>query len=101
MKAFCLGDKETVIGFNLAGVEGKEIYDPFSAKEAFSVALADEEIAVVIITEKTAALVRKEVDAQIYSRKFPLVIEIPDKDGPAKDRKEIKELIKEAVGISI
>ena len=52
MRFFCIADKDSSLGFRLAGVETREVTTKAEAVEAFQVALATDEIGILVITEK-------------------------------------------------
>jgi V/A-type H+-transporting ATPase subunit F len=99
MKYFCIGDQDAVTGFRLAGVEAREAKTPAEAKAAFKLATSMPEAGIVIITERIAEMIREDVDSFLYTASFPLVIEIPDRQGPGPYRSNIADIVKMAVGI--
>lgn len=100
MKFFVIGDEETVLGFRLAGIEGRVAQSPDEAREALEEAYRMENLGVIVLPERIAATVREEVDRLVYKTTFPLLIEIPDRLGPLDGRRSIKDLIREAVGVT-
>jgi V/A-type H+/Na+-transporting ATPase subunit F len=101
MNFFVIGDEDTVLGFKLVGVQGRVAANAFEAREALKVAASTEGIGIIIITERVASWIRKEVDEYVYKAAVPLVMEIPDRKGPLKTRKTVSDLVREAVGIKI
>lgn len=101
MKFYVIGDKDTVLGFRLAGIPGEVTDSPESAKEALKTAFEKDDIGIIIIPERVAQTIRSEVDRYIYSTTFPLIIEIPDREGPLQDGASVREMIRAAVGIHI
>ena len=101
MKFFVIGDRETVLGFRLVGVEGTIATLRADALVALKEAVEGKSVGVVLITERVAAEIRDEVEARLYGFGFPLVLEIPDSSGPAPERPKIEEVVRKAVGISI
>jgi V/A-type H+-transporting ATPase subunit F len=101
MKFFVIGDRQTVLGFRLVGVEGKVAVEREEALSALEEAVARRDIGIVLITEAVAGKVRDEVEARLYGLGFPLLLEIPDASGPSPERPEIKDVVRKAVGISI
>ena len=101
MKFFVIGDRETVLGFRLVGVEGTIATLRADALAALKEAVEEKSVGVVLITERVAAEIRDEVEARLYGFGFPLVLEIPDSSGPAPERPKIEEVVRKAVGISI
>ena len=101
MKFYVIGDKETVLGFSLAGIEGEAVTTKEDTREALNKALQLKEIGIIIITERIAQTVSRQVNQHILKKSFPLIIEIPDRKGPLKKKGDIKEMVSKAVGISI
>ncbi|MGD8628819.1 MAG: V-type ATP synthase subunit F [bacterium] len=101
MRFHVIGDKQTVLGFRLVGVEGTVATEREAALEALHQVVEARETGIVLVTEAVAGKIRDEVEARLYGMGFPLVLEIPDAGGPADDRPEIDEIVRKAVGISI
>jgi len=101
LRFLTIGDEDTVLGFSLAGVEGKVVSGPDEAREALREALSDPDIGIIIISERIAWEIREEVDRYIYTLSFPLIIEVPDRKGPVEWRKSIREMVRAAVGVSL
>jgi len=101
MNFFCIGDEDTVLGFRLAGVEGRVAETITESREALKVATSMSDVGIIIITERVAQQIRTDVDKYVYGTDFPLIIEIPDRAGPLPERKPIPELVKQAVGVKI
>jgi len=101
VKFFVIGDEDTVLGFSLAGTDGIVVRDADSAQRALDETMDHDDIGIIIITERIAALIRPAVNAYFYHKACPLIVEIPDRLGPIADRISIKEVIQTAVGIRI
>lgn len=101
MNFFVIGDEDTVLGFKLAGLEGRIVNSPEEAKEALDTAVANRDIGIIIITEKVAESIREEVDKFIFGTTFPLIVEIPDRSGPLPKKLSLKELARKAIGVGI
>jgi len=71
------------------------------ADAALREALGDKTVGIVIITEKAADMIRSEVDRYVFSRSFPLIVEIPDREGPRPGRPSLRELVNQAIGIKL
>jgi len=97
-----LGDIDTVTGFKLGGVsKGVDVKTDEEAKNVFD-ELIDEDISIIIITEKIADNIREHIDRKIGSDTFPMVIEIPDKSGsPDIKTDPMRELIKRVIGVEM
>lgn len=101
MRFFVIGDKQTVLGFRLVGIEGVPVGEREEALTALNEAVSRKDLGIVLITEAVASKVRDEVDARLYGMGFPLVLEIPDASGPSPERPGIDDVVRKAVGISI
>jgi V/A-type H+-transporting ATPase subunit F len=101
MKFYVIGDKQTVLGFRLVGIEGTVAAEREDTLAALDDAVIRKDIGIVLITEPLAGKVRDEVDARLYGIGFPLVLEIPDATGPSPERPEIEEVVRRAIGISV
>ncbi len=98
MKIAILGDRHTLLGFSLAGVEGREPgEDPAATLEEL---MTDEDLGVLIITCGIAEILHKEIQFWKRERNFPIVVEIPE-HGMEMSRDRINELLKRAVGMDI
>jgi len=101
MNYFVIGDDDAVLGFELVGVPGVRAVTAEEAEAAFNQALASRETGIIIITEEAAALIRPLVDRYLFSEKFPLIVEIPGSRGIGKERKDLRTLVNEAIGIKL
>ena len=101
MKYSIIGDEDTVLGFGIVGVPGKVAANPDEAKRAFKAILQEKNIGIIIITERIADMIRPMVDKFLFTASFPLVVEIPDRNGSKPGRPGIKEMVNIAIGIKI
>ncbi len=101
MEFYVIGDPDTVLGFSLAGIEGRDVKDSREALAAIKETLGYQDIGILLITERIAHELRDEIDSVMLARKFPLIVEIPDVDGPMEEKTTISDLVKSAIGIKI
>ncbi|MHC4241377.1 MAG: V-type ATP synthase subunit F [Planctomycetota bacterium] len=101
MKYSIIGDEDTVLGFGVVGVSGKVAANPEQAQRAFKAILQDKETGIIIITERIADMIRPMVDKFLFTASFPLVVEIPDRNGSKPGKLGIKEMVNTAIGIKI
>ena len=99
MKYFIIGDEDAVLGFGMVGVQGRTAQNRDEADAAFKIALEDNDVGIIIITERVAELIRLQVDRYVFSKQFPLIVEIPDRLGKIEGRLGIREMVNEAIGI--
>ena len=99
MKTLVIADEDTVLGFAFAGVQGVVVKSEPEIQRAFDDATQAEDIGILIITEPIANIIRKKVDDWIIGGNHPLVVEIPDANGPAEGRRTPHEFVKSAIGV--
>lgn len=99
MEYFVIADDDTVLGFSIVGVMGEVAHTREEASMAWQKALEHKEYGIIIITEDVADLIRETVDRYLFAETFPLVVEIPSRDGHFK--RDLKELVNQAIGVSI
>jgi V/A-type H+-transporting ATPase subunit F len=99
MKFFVIGDQEMVLGFQLAGLEGKVVNTAEEAQQALDDIFKREDIGIILISERIASEIRVKVNQYLYKTTFPLILEIPDRHGPIENRPSIREMVRSAVGV--
>lgn len=101
MKYSIIGDEDTVLGFGMVGVSGKVAKNADEAERAFQALLEDKETSIIIITERIADMMRSTVDKYLFTVSFPLIVEIPDRNGTKPGRPGIKEMVNTAIGLKL
>ena len=102
MKFFLISDNiDTLMGMRLGGIEGVVVHEKHEVRDALNKALQDSENAVILITQK---LIEESSDL-VYdlklNRKYPLIVEIPDRHGSSHISTSIAQYVREAIGIRI
>lgn len=99
LAAFC--DRDTAVGFRLAGI--KEVFIPAgNEKEMWFKITERDDIGVLFITEKITEDIEKYLNNFRIRNNIPIIVEIPDKKGRKKDHVDfVSHMIKKAVGIEI
>ena len=102
MKFYLISDNiDTQMGMRLAGVEGEIAHTPEEVEEAMKHAFSDEDIAVVLMTEKLVQMCHERVyDLKLNCRR-PLIVEIPDRHGNSHITDAISRYVSEAIGIKL
>lgn len=97
-----IGDRETVTGFRLAGVENGHIVEtPEDVEKALDRALSDPETGLVILTSSAAEMTRRWVEL-IKLRPKPVVVEIPDKTAVGRKLEDpLRAFIRRVVGVDV
>ena len=102
MKYFVITDStDTQVGLRLAGIEGVVVREESQVRSAVEAAAADPEIAVLLITEKLAALCGGLIIPMKQSAQRPLVVEIPDRHSAGRSPDSITRYIREAIGVKL
>ena len=83
------------------GLEGEAVESPEGAREALEKAFESKETGIVIITERIADSIRDEIEDFTFGHAFPLIIEVPDREGPVEGRMSIRDMVNAAVGVKI
>lgn len=99
MKAYCIGSEQVVKGFALIGVEGVALSDAGAVEAAVDAALREPDIGLLLITDRLAVPVREKLTNLTFTRRHPLILEIPDEQGPLAERSTVLSLVMEAVGL--
>ncbi len=102
MKFYLISDNiDTQLGMRIAGIEGVVAHTEEEVSAALDYAVGDENIAVVLMTEKLVELCHDRVyDLKLNSRR-PLVVEIPDRHGSSGVIDTISGYVEEAIGIKL
>ncbi len=101
MRYHIIGDEDAVLGFGMVGVPGRSVVTAEQAEDALKAALADGEVGIIIITERIAELIRPTVDRYLFTARFPLIVEIPDRGGRMEGKLGIREMVNGAIGVRL
>jgi V/A-type H+-transporting ATPase subunit F len=101
MKFFLVGDKETVLGFSLAGVEAVAVESQAGVFESLRRASHRSDIKIILITEKCGQQVRPFLEAMLLRKGGPLILEIPDRHGPLPGRRSLEDVVLAALGMKM
>ena len=99
MKTVVIADEDTVLGFSLAGVQGMIVTTEEEIRTAFEKAVHLEDVGILLITERVAEVIRETVDRWVIGGGRPLLVEIPDSQGPLPGRRTPHEFVKSAIGV--
>ncbi len=102
MKFFLISDNiDTLMGMRLSGIEGVVVHEKHEVRDALNKALQDSQIAVILITQKLITESSELVYDLKLNRKYPLIVEIPDRHGSSHISSAISQYVRDAVGIKI
>ncbi len=101
MKVWVVGHPEAVLGFSLAGVDGKAVQDAEQASRALDEALAMKDVGIVLVTKDVARLMQARMDDLKLHSTVPLIVEIPGPEGVSPDEPSLSEMVLRAIGIKL
>jgi len=100
MDFYVIGDENMVLGLGLMGIPGETVSGEENTLKAISEAMK-KQIKIILISDRLLEPVRSQVEEIILKRDFPLLLEIPDRQGPVKGKKSIKDILKSSLGFNI
>ena len=102
MKMYLISDNiDTCTGMRLAGIEGAVVHEKEELKAELNRAMADKDIAVVVLTEKFGQEFPEVIAVARQGRSLPLLIEIPDRHGTTRGENFITSYVNEAIGVKL
>lgn len=102
MKSFVISDnKDTLVAMRLAGISGIILHEKEEVLDTIRDIMKDKEVGILILTEEIFEIVHEEVMQIKLKRKFPLIVEIPDRFGQKREENYITRYINESVGIKL
>ena len=102
MKIFLISDNtHTLTGMRLSGVEGVVVHEREEILEELEKVKEDHDIGILLITELLMERVQPELNEMKLSRKFPIIVDIPDRHGTKRAPDFLTRYIRESIGIKI
>lgn len=102
MQMYVISDNnDTYMGFRLAGVDGIVCHEKGEVQKAIDFVLSNNQIGILLITEKLACLCEETVDKIKRDKNFPLFVTIPDRHGFSRRDNPISKYIEQAIGIKL
>ena len=102
MKMYLISDNiDTCTGMRLAGIEGAVVHEKEELKAELNRAMADKDIAVVVLTEKFGQELQEDIAEARQGRSLPILIEIPDRHGTTRGENFITSYVNEAIGVKL
>ena len=102
MRFYVISDNvDTQVGMRLAGIEGVVVHEPDEVNKALSDAMNQEDIAVILMTERLVKLCPDLVYDLKLHRQRPLIVEIPDRHGDGRAKDSITGYVRDAIGVKI
>lgn len=102
MKMYLISDNvDTQTGMRLAGIEGCVVHETEEVRRELERAVKDENIGIVLLTEKLGKLVPDYVRDLKLKLAQPLIVEIPDRHGSRDIADSINKHVREAIGLRL
>ena len=102
MKIYLISDNiDTQFGMRLAGVEGVVVHDEEALKDAVNKVIADDDIGILLFTEKVVSIDPEYIKKLKLTLHTPLIAEIPDRHGSRDIGKSINSMVSESIGLKI
>ena len=102
MKFYLISDnRDTVMGLRLSGIDGVIVHTQDEVLRELKKAVEDEDIGIVLITEKLTQLCFDTVYEMKLKYRRPLVISIPDRHGSGRTGDSITQYVRDAIGVKI
>ncbi len=102
MKSYLISDnRDTHVGMRLAGISGVIVHERDEIIKELNESLEDNEIGLIILTEKIYEKIKYRVIEIKTKKKYPLIVVIPDRHGFKREGDFITKYIKESVGLKI
>ncbi|MGA1845406.1 MAG: V-type ATP synthase subunit F [bacterium] len=96
-----IGDKDTVAGFSLVGVEGAVAHSRTEALMALKQAINVKDIGIILITETLADEIGSTIDELLSQKRCTLILRIPDMSGALEGGRTIEEFVLCALGVKV
>lgn len=96
-----IGHPDAVLGFSLAGVEGRAVSDAEQANVALDAALKDRDLGIVLVTKDAARMMDARMEQLKLRSTMPLIVEIPSPAGVAPGEPSLSEVVLRAIGIRL
>ncbi|MBI2954978.1 MAG: V-type ATP synthase subunit F [Chloroflexi bacterium] len=99
-RVFVIGERDTVQGFSLIGVEGVTTDDVDEAARKLDDLLRDQSVGIVLVTSGIANKMRPNIESLRELATLPLILEISDRLS-RPERPPLMDLVRRALGVSI
>ena len=102
MRFYVISDNhDTLTGMRLAGMEGVMAHEAAEVDAALKAAVAQEDVGIVLITERLVSLCPELIYNIKLTARRPLIVEIPDRHAEGRSAGSIMKYVREAIGVKI
>jgi len=101
LKAYVIGDKDLVLGFQLVGIPGLSVSNENEALEALKKVIDTQEVKMVFISEELSILIEEELN-EIRSKNNDLIIvDMPGRSEVKGELPSVQKLIRKILKIRV
>ena len=100
-KIAVIADSATCTGFRLAGIEHTFALTGAEAEAKISELLGDESYGIIVVSERMVEGCDWRLKKRIEATAKPVVVAIPDSQGPIEQEESLAKLIKRALGVDL
>ncbi len=93
MKAFVVGDRDIVLGFQLVGIQGIAVSSREEALDALRTAEKMTDVKIVFITEDFSTQIHDEITSLRHRPGAQLIIDLPGSSGAAVESYSMQKLL--------
>lgn len=102
MQIYLISDNhDTLVGMRLAGIDGTVVHTAEDVEASIKKAVKDENIGIVLITERLVSLCPELIYKIKVDYRRPLLVEIPDRHAEGRTKDSITRYVREAIGVKI
>ena len=101
MKVLAIGHPDAVLGFSLAGVDGRVATTAREVNQALDDVLSAPDVGIVLVTQDVADLIEDRMSQLKLRSMIPLVVDIPGPEGVRPGHPSLSEIIQRTIGVKI
>ena len=102
MRAWLISDNhDSLVGMRLAGIEGVVVREVAEIREEIQKALQKQDIGILLVTEKISEKVPDVIQQLREQGELPLLLEIPDRHGTARESDFLTRYVRDAIGVKM
>lgn len=100
-KIAVIADSATATGFRMAGVDHTFALSGKEAEDKLAQLLSDSSYGIIIVTERMLEGCDWRLKKRVEQTAKPIVVAIPDMNGPIEQEESLSKLIKRALGVDL
>jgi len=101
LKAYVIGDKDLVLGFNLIGIPGLSVSDEKEALEALKKVIETQEAKIIFISEDLSTLIEDELNIIRSKNSDFVIVEVPGRSEVKGELPSVQKIIRKILKIRV